>query len=326
MQPIATSNTDKPSPDGQERFEWPELIRAMSAPKTVSPAARHALANAAAQTASSDLQMERRLCAWVQDVLGGVQRSRHGVEMADERIANVPVRRFTSQSNDSSSILLNLHGGGFTKDAGSVTENVPVAALTGRTVVSVRYRQAPEHPYPAAVEDAEAVYRTLLESYPAERIGLYGTSAGAILCVQLLARLGKAGTPLPAALGFFSGTADLKRMGDTEQLFRPEFDSARTEPLFNDYVGARDRADPMISPLFGDLKGFPPTLCIAGTRDFLLSQTSIFHRALLAAGVASELVVFEAMLHAHWIYQDIPESDEAFAIMADFFCRRVPSS
>ena len=328
MQTVARENENEAGADAAGRFEWPELLRTAPAPTTISAAAREALAIAATQRASDDLERQRALCAQVQEELGAVQIARYGVEMAEDRIGGIPVRTFIPCSGDRpvDAVLLNLHGGGFTKDAGSVTENVPVAGLSGMKVVAVRYRQAPEHPYPAAVDDAEGVYRALLGTYPAERICLYGTSAGAILCAQLLGRLACSGAPMPAALGFFSGTADLSRMGDTEQLFRPEADQARTEGLFADYIGSHDPADPKVSPLLGGLSGFPPTLCIAGTRDFLLSQTTLFHRALLNAGVAAELVVFEAMLHAHWIYQDIPESHEAFRIMADFFGRRLGSS
>ncbi|HEX5182621.1 MAG TPA: alpha/beta hydrolase fold domain-containing protein [Allosphingosinicella sp.] len=320
MQTVA--QTDEKGPG--EPFEWPELLRTTPPPRTISPAARDALAAAAAQTARGGLEAQRALCAAVQETLGAAQRERYRVDMAEGGMGGVPVRIFTPAGGASTdSVLLNLHGGGFTMDAGSVTENVPVAALTGAKIVAVRYRQAPEHPFPAAVDDAEAVYRALLETCPARRIGLYGTSAGAILAVQMLARLKRGDLPMPAALGFFSGTADLGRMGDTEQLFRPALDRARTGSLFADYVGAHDPADPALSPLLGSLDHVPPTLCIAGTRDFLLSQTTLFHRALLAAGVPAELVVFEAMLHAHWIYQDIPESDEAFRLMADFFRRRL---
>ena len=321
MQTVA-QNDQRPSGNGASRFEWPELLRTTPPPGTISAAAQEALATAAKQCSSEDLEAERRLCAQVQEELGSIQRARHGVTMAEELIGGVPVRIFTPQDwKESNSVLLNLPGGGFTKDAGSITENVPVAGLSGQKVVAVRYRLAPEHPFPAAVDDAEAVYRVLLECSPPDRIGLYGTSAGAILCVQLLARLARSGTRQPAALGFFSGTADLSRMGDTEQLFRPRLESLDGDRLFTDYLADNDRTNPEISPLFGSLEHFPPALCIAGTRDFFLSQTSLFHRALIDAGVPAELVVFEAMLHAHWIYQDIPESHEAFGLMADFFRR-----
>ncbi len=237
-------------------------------------------------------------------------------------MAGVPVRIFTPARlapRNQEFLLFNLHGGGFTVDAGSVTENAAVADYAGMRVVAARYRLAPEHAYPAAVDDAEAVYRALLAEQPAERIGLYGTSAGACLCAQLLVRVREQGGPLPRAFGFFTGTADLSRGGDSEFFFRPAGDPALVENQFSAYLKEHDRLSPRVSPIFSDLTHWPPTLCIAGTRDFMLSQTSLFHRALLEAGVDARLQVFEAMPHAHWIYLDLPESDQAFRAMAAFF-------
>jgi monoterpene epsilon-lactone hydrolase len=266
------------------------------------------------------------MCARVQTELGTTLLERHRVTMQDSVVAGVPVRVFTpTQMSPRSrgSVLLNLHGGGFTVDAGSVTENAPIAAYAGLRVVAVRYRLAPEHTFPAAVDDAEAVYRDLLTDHSADRIGLYGTSAGACLCAQLLVRLRENAGPFPRAFGFFTGTADLSRSGDSEFFFRPIGDPTLIEEQFSAYLQDNDRLSPRVSPLFSNLQGFPPTLCIAGTRDFMLSQTSIFHRALLGAGVDARLLVFEAMPHAHWIYLDLPESDQAFRAMADFFRRRL---
>jgi acetyl esterase/lipase len=220
-------------------------------------------------------------------------------------------------------VLLNLHGGGFIVDAGSITENVPIAGYSGLTVVAARYRLAPEHPFPAAVDDAEAVYQALLREHAPENIGLYGTSAGACLCTQLLVRLRERGCPLPRALGFFSGTADLSRYGDSDAFFRPQAPEKSRPAQFADYVANSNRSRPEVSPLFANLEGFPPTFCIAGTRDFLLSQTALFHRALLDSGVDARLLVFEAMPHAHWIFLDLPESDQAFRAMARFFVSRM---
>ena len=295
-------------------------------PKTVSDAAQRFLANPPQDIAPENLQAHRDMCAQVQRELGAVLLERHRVSMQEAFIAGVPVRIFTPTQMAAQSqraLLLNLHGGGFTVDAGSVTENAAVAGYTGLRVVAARYRLAPEHTFPAAVDDAEAVYRALLANHEAGRIGLYGTSAGACLCAQLLVRMREKGGPLPRAFGFFTGTADLSRSGDSEFFFRPSGDPALLESQFSAYLKDHDRLNPRISPLFSDLKGLPPTLCIAGTRDFMLSQTSLFHRALLDAGVDARLVVFEAMPHAHWIYLDLPESTQAFRAMAEFFLRHL---
>ena len=295
------------------------------APTTVSLAARAELGKPPAP-AMPTLEAQRQVCDEVQQSLGSRQLQRYEVTMRDSQLGGVPVRVFTPVTTAplrQGRVMLNLHGGGFTKDAGSITENVPIAALTGAKVIAARYRMAPEFPFPAAVDDAEAVYRALLEQHPDEQIGLYGTSAGAILCSQLMVRLQRARLPLPRALGFFSGTADLSRPGDTEHFFRPAENDSTQGGFFSSYIGEHDPLTPELSPLFADLSGFPPTLCIAGTRDFLLSQTVLFHQALLRAGVPAELVVFEAMPHAHWIYLDLPESDEAFAYMARFLNRHL---
>jgi monoterpene epsilon-lactone hydrolase len=297
-------------------------------PETVSPAARKALQSLPDATGPEDLQAHREMCAELQRTLGGTQMKRHGVRMDESTIAGVPVRIYAppARANEPEGVLLNLHGGGFIVDAGSITENVPVAAHTGMPVISVRYRLAPEHPYPAALDDAERVYRELVSRHGASHIILYGTSAGACLCAQLLVRLRERQVPLPRALGFFSGTADLTRRGDSEFFFRPERDRISSVEQFFEYVARHDRSSPQVSPIRTELSGFPPTLCIAGTRDFMLSQTALFHQALLAAQVDARLLVFEAMPHAHWIFLDLPESDQAFRAMARFFTSQLQAT
>lgn len=303
-----------------------ESLRAAPSPKTVSVPAQEALRNLSHEPEPEDLEAHRAMCAGVQRSLGTVQLERHGVAMSESTLGGVPVRIFTPAGLSEATrrgVLLNLHGGGFTVDAGSVTENVPIAAYARMKVIAARYRLAPEHRYPAAVDDAEAVYRALLAEHAPERIGLYGTSAGACLCAQLLVRLGEKCCPLPRAFGFFTGTADLSRDGDSEFFFRPSDAPGSSTEQFAAYVGNSDRLDPRVSPIFADLTGLPPTLCITGTRDFMLSQTALFHRALLYSGVDARLLVFEAMPHAHWIFLDLPESDQAFRAMAAFFEARM---
>lgn len=304
--------------------DWRPAFNAFEAPppSTVSAAAQAALLsfdNPSPQT----LEANRAMCDAVQRELGGRQLERYGVAMEEAERGGVPVRIFKPADVRDDAVLLNLHGGGYTVDAGSITENAPIAGLTGRRVVAALYRLSPEHAYPAAVDDALAVYEALLADPAVGRIGLYGTSAGACLCGQLLARLLETGRPLPCALGFFSGTADLTRLGDSEQFFRPAEDARLSDQLFANYLQGADSGSPSVSPILGPLDRFPPTLCIAGTRDFMLSQTSRLHRALLGAGVDARLIVFEAMPHAHWIFMDLPESDEAFQSMAGFLAEQL---
>lgn len=278
------------------------------------------------EAAGGSLAERRVICDAAQAAFASAQLLAYGVTMRSERIAGVPVRIFEPRNLSRSlppRLLINAHGGGFTKDSGSISENVPLVGLTGATVIAVLYRLAPEHPFPAALDDVVSVYMHLLSEQSAKSIGIYGTSAGAILAAQTIVRLQRLEKPIPAALGFFTGSADLSTAGDSEYFF-PLIDDPRTvRNIFADYIGANDTTDPQLSPIYSDLRLFPPTLCICGTRDLMLSQTTRFHRALLRAGVDAQLAVFEAMPHSHWSYLELPESAEAFEIMAAFFTSKM---
>jgi acetyl esterase/lipase len=226
-------------------------------------------------------------------------------------------------------VLINLHGGGFISDSGSLIEGVPIANLAKVKVVSVYYRLAPENPFPAAVDDVVAVYKELLKTYQPRNIGIFGTSAGAILTGEVAVKLKQLGIPLPAALGMFSTLADFSRTGDSQQLFALNGFSGNIAPSPANgthdaaYVGKTDPKDPVLSPLFADLHGFPPCLLVTGTRDLLLSNTSMLHLALLKAGVDSHLLVYEALPHAFWYHFQLPETKEVLHIMADFFDQKL---
>jgi len=225
----------------------------------------------------------------------------------------------------SNRVLINLHGGGFNSDSGSLIEGVPISNLAKIKVVSVYYRLAPENPFPGAIDDVVAVYKELLKTYPPHNIGIFGTSAGAILTCEVAVRLKQLGLPLPAAVGIFSGLADFSRVGDSRQLFALSGLPGRMEPVDpnhlpdDQYVGKTDRRDPVLSPLFADLHGMPPSLLVTSTRDILLSDTTTLHRALLRAGDDAQLVVFEALPHAFWYHFQLPETQEALELMARFF-------
>ena len=226
-------------------------------------------------------------------------------------------------------VLINLHGGGFNSDSGSLIEGIPIANLARIKVVSVYYRLAPENPFPAAVDDVVAVYKELLKTYQPRNIGIFGTSAGAILTGEVAVRIKQLGLPLPGALGMFSTLADFSQPSDSQQIFALDGFSGNVSPQSADhphdefYVGKTNPKDPVLSPLFADLHGFPPCLLVTSTRDLLLSNTSIFHRALLGAGVDAQLVVFEALPHAFWYHFQLPETKEALQIMADFFKQKL---
>ncbi|MFI4974316.1 MAG: alpha/beta hydrolase fold domain-containing protein [Caulobacterales bacterium] len=291
-------------------------------PETLSAEARAHLGAVMAAEAGEpiDLQKMRPFTDQIQALVGAEQRKVHAVSVTEDVIAGVPVRRIARASGevDRSRVLLNLHGGGFATDSGSLTENIPVAALSGLEVVAVLYRFAPEHPFPAAVDDALAVYRALLAEHDPRDIGVYGTSAGAVIGPQLMMRLQAESLPLPGVLGVFSGEPDLAGTADSLRIFA----SAAENQILTDakwaYVGGADPHDPLVSPIYGDLSGFPPTLCLSSGRDILLSGTTNLCRALTDAGVVAELVVYDALPHAFWSVMLAPESDHAFRRMSSF--------
>ena len=128
------------------------------------------------------------------------------VTVANDTVAGVPVRRITPlhvPKANADKVLLDLHGGGFDSDSGSFTETIPIAYYARVPVVAALYRLAPENPFPAAVDDAVAVYRELLKTHKPEQIAIYGTSAGAILTGEVAVKLKQLSLPEPAALGHF---------------------------------------------------------------------------------------------------------------------------
>ena len=308
------------------------ITRVIPMPETISPEAQRWLESLNQQKVGPPESLaERRARTDVWRKTDSAEaRKLYPVSVEETSMAGVRTDVITPLSTPQSNrVLINLHGGGFNSDSGSLIEGVPIANLAKIKVVSVYYRLAPEHPFPAAIDDAIGVYKELLKTYPPHNIGIYGTSAGAILTVEVAVRLKQLGLPLPAALGFFSGLADFSRVGDSRQMFTLDGLPGRMELVDSShlpddqYVGQTDRKDPVLSPIFADLHGMPPTLLVTGTRDMLLSDTATFHRALLHAGDDAQLVVFEAMPHAFWYHFNFPETAEALQIMANFFDHEV---
>jgi epsilon-lactone hydrolase len=303
------------------------VTRVVPVPTTISPEAQKVLARVVSDAAVPQTLEQRRAQTdkW-QAGAGKASKKLYPVNIAADTIASVPVRVVTPLTiapEKRDRVLINLHGGGFNSDSSSLTESIPMANLTGTKVVAVLYRLAPEHPFPAGLDDAVAVYKELLKTYKPSHIAIYGTSAGAILTAEATVKLKQLNLPLPGATGIFSGMGDFSQPGDSTALFALNGFSGHLDPpkpdAHSEYLGTSiDPKDPVLSPLYADLAGFPPTLLLTSGRDLLLSGTTILHRAYLRAGVDAQLVVFEALPHAFWNNPALPESKEADQLMAAF--------
>ncbi len=307
------------------------ITRVIPVPPDLSPEAKKSLSPQVSDAPHPQTLEERRhgTDIW-QAHAGDVSAQLYPVNRSQSTLAGVPVRIVTPTANMiPGRVLINIHGGGFNSDSGSLTESIPIANLTKMKVVAVLYRLAPEHPFPAGLDDVIAVYKDLLKTCRPTRIAIYGTSAGAILTGEVAVRLKQLNLPLPGALGIFSGMGDFTRDGDSWAMYALDglsghLDPPQPGPHDPEYVGSTNPDDPVLSPLFADLHNMPPTLFITSGRDILLSGTTILHRAFLRAGNDNDqLVVFEGLSHAFWNDPRLPESKEADGIMARFFTKNL---
>ena len=228
-------------------------------------------------------------------------------------------------------LLIHIHGGCYVLNPGEagLREAIMMAAFGGFRVLSVDYRMPPEAFFPAALDDCVSVWKSTVETRDPARTAVFGTSAGGALTLALVLRAKQAGLPLPAAIAPGTPMSDVTKTGDTfytNELLdnvlvsRDGFCDAATRF----YANGHDLADPLLSPVYGDMRGFPPTILTSGTRDLLLSNTVRVHRKLRQAGVDAALHVYEGQSHAQYMRDDsAPETREAFGEIADFFDRRL---
>lgn len=303
------------------------VTRVVPVPQTVSPQAQRFLAHLGPSGPEVSLAERRKRTDAFRIGRAAEAMKLYPVKVTHETLGGVrcdlidPLRVPAAKRNR---VLINVHGGGFNSDSGSLVEGIPIAYLTQTPVVSVYYRLAPEHPFPAAVDDTVAVYKALLKTHRAKDMALFGTSAGAILTGEAAVEMRREGLPLPGALGIFSGLGDFSKEGDSTHIFSLRglggyLPLPSNKPHDSSYAGSTDPKNPVLSPVYADLHGFPPTLFVTSTRDMLLSGTTILDRAFLRAGDETQLVVFEALPHAFWYDYSLPESKEALGIMAKFF-------
>jgi len=242
----------------------------------------------------------------------------------------VPAHWLAAPGADTGRVLLFLHGGGY--ELGSVRSDGELAARLGRAsgmrVLFPEYRLAPEHPFPAAIDDVLAAWRWLRtdQDLSARSIAVAGDSAGGGLAVALLVALRDAGQALPAAAVLMSPTVDLTSSGPS-MTERADQDPISTPAMLGQfaagYLAGADPHTPLASPLFASLAGLPPLLVQAGTADLLLSDSERLASAAAEAGVDVILEIGEGLPHVYPIMLGTPEAAEATEQIGKFLRARV---
>lgn len=250
------------------------------------------------------------------------------IEIAGQAVQQVVPKGYDRRNDDKA--IFYLFGGGHV--VGSPFEDLPVtAALAQRLGVRVfapYYRLAPEHPFPAALDDATGVYRALVDQVGPGNLAVAGESAGGNLALATLLRCRESGLPLPAVAALLSPWCDLTKTGSSlnaPEGFDPTLDydkSLRQAALA--YAGDKELDHPLVSPLYGDYgPGFPPTLITSGTRDLFLSDCARLSTRMRRSGVEASLHVWEGMWHVFEFYPDLPEARQSLDEIAAFIARHI---
>ena len=255
-----------------------------------------------------------------------------GVTVRTVQAGGVHAEWIEAAGSDPERVILYLHGGGYC--LGSLDTHRGLAArlalASQARLLIIDYRLAPENPFPAALEDALAAYRWLLaHGIPAKQIAIGGDSAGGGLSLVTAVSLCASDQALPAALFLLSPWTDLTASGESIQTNKdvdPIFGSKGVIPGFAPaYLGQHDPADPLVSPLFADLRGLPPTLIHVGSDEVLLDDSTRLEEKLKAAGMAPQLNIWEGMWHVFQIFAPyIPEAQQAICQIGDFVRENIP--
>ncbi len=261
-------------------------------------------------------------------------RARLGVTMTTGVMGGVPV--FILEPKDMPAenrnrVLLNLHGGGYVYGPGEsgTGEAAAMAGYGHFKVIEADYRMPPAAPYPAAMDDAMAVYKAVLAGTDPAHVAVFGTSTGGGMTLALMLRAKQEGVPRPAAIAPGTPWSDLTEVGDSYKT-NEWLDNILVS--YNGYLvhaaklyaHGHDLKDPRLSPIYGDFHGLPPAILTTGTRDLFLSNTVRVHRKLREAGVEADLQVFEGFSHAYYTIDPfIPESQEAFGEIARFLSKHM---
>jgi epsilon-lactone hydrolase len=247
------------------------------------------------------------------------------VETSEGTLGEIPIFTITVKGATTDNVLLWFHGGWYVMGSPRTSAGLAadVARRSGARVLSVDYRLAPEHPYPAALEDAQMAYRSLLESgMDPARVAFVGESAGAGLATATMASLHELDLPQPSCAVLFSPWSDLTLSGASMQDkvgIDPSFVPEKVQVRAKDYVASADPADPGISPLFASLKGLPPMLIQGGSNEILLDDSTRLAARAATDDVAVILDVTPGVPHLFQAFAAIvEEGDLALGRVANF--------
>jgi epsilon-lactone hydrolase len=228
-------------------------------------------------------------------------------------------------------LVINAHGGGYVYGPGEsgTAEAALMSGIGGYKVIEFDYRMPPDAPYPAAMDDAMAVWKAALALTPANHMAIVGTSTGGGIILAMMLRAKQEGLPLPAAIAPGTPWSDMTETGDTYKTNEwvdnvlVSYSGYLTHAA-QLYANGHDLKDPQLSPIYGDFHGFPPAILTSGTRDLFLSNTVRTHRKLRQAGVEAELQVYEGLAHAQYLFDPAaPETKEVFGEITAFFDRHL---
>src|SRR5262249_3128419 len=257
-------------------------------------------------------------------------REKFGVKSEAVTIGGVPCYIITPDNipeQNRNRLLVHVHGGGYVFAPGDAAtrEAILMAGFGKFKVISIDYRMPPDFPYPAAMDDAMAVWKEVVKTNDPKKMAIFGTSTGGGMTLAMVLRAKTEGLPLPGATAPGTPWSDMTKTGDTF------FTNEKIDNILvsNDgwlgdaaklYAAGHDLKDPQLSPIYGDFSNFPPTILTSGTRDLFLSNTVRVHRKLRQAGVVADLHVFEGQSHAQYAGDpDAPETKEHFGELTSFF-------
>jgi len=247
-----------------------------------------------------------------------------GLRIEQSELNAIPVEWIAPEGADNAPVLFHLHGGGYVlgNPAGSRPFTTAFALKANARVVSIDYRLAPEHPFPAAVDDSVAAYRGLLETIPAHRIAIGGESAGGGLAVATMLAARFKNLPLPSSAVLISPWTDLTCTAETfntKAYVDPMLTRRALKEMADAYAPEAEARSPFASPLFGDLAGLPPMLIHVGSEEVLLDDAKNLHKHALAQGVHSQIEVWHRMIHVwHMFHPMLAEGDAAIRKLAEF--------